>query len=95
MIATEILILCIRVFNVHQMSLDNKGMVQFNIVDGNNITLLSPEAIGSYIIKTLRETAVRNLSMLVTKAVMSVPAEFNKLQRNYTKRAAELAGAPN
>ncbi|WAR22374.1 HSP13-like protein [Mya arenaria] len=51
-----------------------------------------PFKLSGIIIGTLREAAANNLSGPVTKAVMSVPAEFNQLQRNYTRKAAELAG---
>ena len=69
-------------------------MVLFNIVSGDNVTLLSPEAIGSYIVDTLRRTAESQLGVKVNKGVISVPAEFEQQQRNFTRRAAQLAGWP-
>lgn len=40
--------------------------------------------------------AEQHLGVPIDKAVISVPAEFDERQRNYTIRAAELAGqAPN
>ena len=77
------------------MSLDSNGLVLFNIVsnrDANNVTLLSPEAIGAHIIGALRHTAETHFSRGVSKAVISVPAEFELQQRNATRRAAQLAG---
>ena len=53
---------------------------------------VKPEDVGAIIIRTLREAAQRNLSAPVTRAVISVPAEFDDLQRNYTSKAANLAG---
>lgn len=67
-------------------------MVHFIITDGTNTSAVSPEYIGSCILTSLRNTALANLSVAVNRAVMSVPAEFSDLQRNYTRRAAGLAG---
>lgn len=56
------------------------------------VKILYPEDVGAMIIGTLREAAANNLSTPVTKAVLSVPAEFDSKQRNHTKKAAILAG---
>ena len=53
---------------------------------------ITPEYIGSRILNQLKQTGERHLSVPITKAVMSVPAEFDERQRNYTRRAAALAG---
>lgn len=53
---------------------------------------MSPEEIGSVIVKFLKNVAERNLTAPVTKCVMSVPAEFDEMQRNYTKKAGSIAG---
>lgn len=53
---------------------------------------MSPEEIGSVIVKFLKNVAERNLTATVTKCVMSVPAEFDEMQRNYTKKAGSIAG---
>ena len=74
------------------MILDDRSMVRFVITDGKNKTLVTPEYVGSRILATLRDTAIANLSVPIKSAVMSVPAEFNEIQRNYTRRAAALAG---
>lgn len=71
-----------------QLTSDKDGFVHY-VVDGK---LISPEFVGSQLLNTLRKTAERNLSAPVTKAVMSVPAEFDERQRNYTRLAARLAG---
>ena len=76
----------------NQMNLDQHNMVQFQILQGNNLTLVTPEYIGSCILDRLQDIAEFNLSMPVTRAIISVPAEFNQLQRNYTRLAAKLAG---
>ena len=67
-------------------------MVYFNLNVNNTERHLYPEDIGSVIISTLRSAAASNLSSPVTRAVLSVPAEFDQQQRNYTRKAAELAG---
>ncbi|XP_060076557.1 heat shock 70 kDa protein 13-like [Ylistrum balloti] len=71
---------------------DRTGMVQFVLSVNNTELRLRPEEIGSVIIDKLKSTAEANLSAPVTKVVMSVPAEFNTLQRNYTRKAASLTG---
>ena len=75
-----------------QMVLDENNLVNFVITNGNNKSLISPEYVGSRILMTLRDTAIANLSVPIKSAVMSVPAEFNQLQRNITRKAAALAG---
>lgn len=67
-------------------------MANFLIGSAANETTVTPEYVGSCIIKMLKATAERNLSLSITKAVMAVPAEFDELQRNATKEAARLAG---
>ncbi|XP_052773623.1 heat shock 70 kDa protein 13-like [Mya arenaria] len=75
-----------------KLSGDKEGMVHFIVQVNGTVRHVYPEDVGGIIIGTLREAAANNLSGPVTKAVMSVPAEFNQLQRNYTRKAAELAG---
>ena len=75
-----------------QLELDKKGMVYFKLTVNNTERHLYPEDVGSIIISTLRAAAAANLSSPVTRAVLSVPAEFSQQQRNYTRKAAQLAG---
>lgn len=75
-----------------QLVQDKDGMVHFVVAFNDTVKHVYPEDVGAIIIGTLREAAANNLSVPVTKAVMSVPAEFNDMQRNYTKKAAILAG---
>ena len=72
--------------------LDEKKNPKFVVNLRGNQSLVSPSEIGSHVLKELRKTAERNLSTSVTKAVMSVPAEFDMAQRNATIEAAKLAG---
>ena len=67
-------------------------MVYFKLNVNNTDRHLYPEDVGSIIISTLRSAAASNLSSPVTRAVLSVPAEFDQQQRNYTRKAAQLAG---
>ena len=53
---------------------------------------LTPEYISSHVLATLKSTAEENLNRPVKMAVMSVPAEFTAMQRNYTRKAAQMAG---
>jgi molecular chaperone DnaK len=54
--------------------------------------LLKPEEISSLILKKLKADAETSLGNPVDRAVITVPAYFNDLQRQATKRAGELAG---
>ncbi len=71
---------------------NDNGRVFFDVQDKGVEKRVTPEEIGSYIIKELVKDAERNVSRRITKAVMSVPAEFDKDQREATKNAARLAG---
>uniref|UniRef100_T1J6P4 Heat shock 70 kDa protein 13 n=1 Tax=Strigamia maritima TaxID=126957 RepID=T1J6P4_STRMM len=72
--------------------IEKGGMVSFVAGNEQNITLLPPELVGAHILRKLVESAEKNLSVSITKAVMAVPAEFDEMQRAYTKLAAKLAG---
>jgi len=67
-------------------------MIRYVVSVNKTEQRLYPEQIGSIIINLLKEAAQRNLSSPVTKVVLSVPAEFNQQQRNYTGKAANIAG---
>lgn len=51
-----------------------------------------PEDIGAIIVGYLKENAEEQLRHELKNLVISVPAEFDTLQRNYTRKAAEKAG---
>lgn len=71
---------------------NESGRAYFQIENNGYEMKVSPEDIGSYIIKELVKSAEKNVSRRITKAVMSVPAEFDKYQREATKEAARRAG---
>lgn len=71
---------------------NESGQAYFKIENNNKERRVTPEEIGSYIIKELVTSAEKNISRKITKAVMAVPAEFDKYQREATKKAARLAG---
>ncbi len=54
--------------------------------------LVQPEEISSLVLKKLKAEAELSLGNPVDRAVITVPAYFNDLQRQATKRAGELAG---
>uniref|UniRef100_A0A673J5U2 Heat shock 70 kDa protein 13 n=1 Tax=Sinocyclocheilus rhinocerous TaxID=307959 RepID=A0A673J5U2_9TELE len=53
---------------------------------------VTPEFIGSRLLLKMKKMAEKQLGIPIDKAVISVPAEFDERQRNYTIRAANLAG---
>src|SRR5260370_4388022 len=55
-------------------------------------TLYRPEEISSIILQKLKREAEQTLDGPVDRAVITVPAYFNDLQRQSTKKAGELAG---
>jgi molecular chaperone DnaK len=52
----------------------------------------SPQEISSFILRELKEAAETHLNQRVSKAVITVPAFFNDLQRTATLEAGRLAG---
>ncbi|KAK6177911.1 hypothetical protein SNE40_012780 [Patella caerulea] len=75
-----------------KLEADEYGMMYYVVAVNNTVYKITPEMVGGNIIKLLRDTATRNISSPVTKVVMSVPAEFDSRQRNYTEKAASIAG---
>lgn len=71
--------------------INNNGSAEFEISTNHTFTV-SPEFIGSRLLLKMRKMAERQLGVPIQKAVISVPAEFDERQRNYTIRAANLAG---
>ncbi|XP_056612540.1 heat shock 70 kDa protein 13 [Triplophysa dalaica] len=69
----------------------NNGSAEF-LVSTNSTFTVTPEFIGSRLLLKMKRTAEKQLGILIEKAVISVPAEFDERQRNYTIRAANLAG---
>lgn len=73
----------------------NNGSAEF-LLHTNSTFTVTPEFIGSRLLLKMKKMAEQHLGVPIDKAVISVPAEFDERQRNYTIRAAELAGqAPN
>ncbi|GAB1603655.1 heat shock 70 kDa protein 13-like, partial [Argonauta hians] len=75
-----------------QVSLTDGGHAMFHINVNNSLTYVTPEEIGSVIVRTLIGAAGQNLSAAVKKVVITVPAEFDEMQRNYTRKTANLLG---
>ncbi|KFW85466.1 Heat shock 70 kDa protein 13 [Manacus vitellinus] len=70
---------------------NNNGSAEFSVTT-NGTFHVTPEQIGSQLLLKLKRMAEANLGMPISKAVMSVPAEFDERQRNATVKAANLAG---
>ncbi|KAJ6662455.1 hypothetical protein lerEdw1_011868 [Lerista edwardsae] len=71
--------------------LHKNGAAEFS-VSTNETYSVTPEYIGAYLLLKLKRMSEDYLGMPVSKAVISVPAEFDERQRNYTILAARLAG---
>lgn len=69
----------------------NNGSAEF-LVSTNSTFTVTPEFIGSRLLLKMKKMAEKQLGVPINKAVISVPAEFDERQRNYTIRAANLAG---
>jgi molecular chaperone DnaK len=72
----------------YQIVTDNQGNSRVRI-RGRDYT---PEEISAFILRKLKANAERALGRGVDRAVITVPAYFNDVQRNASKRAGELAG---
>ncbi|CAI9558298.1 unnamed protein product, partial [Staurois parvus] len=71
--------------------LNNDGEPVYSIKTNETFTV-TPEYIGSRLLLNLKKMAEKYLGIPVSKAVISVPAEFDERQRNYTVKAANMAG---
>ncbi|XP_046891327.1 heat shock 70 kDa protein 13 [Hypomesus transpacificus] len=71
--------------------INNNGSAEF-LVSTNQTFTVTPEFIGSRLLLKMKKMAERHLGVPIQRAVISVPAEFDERQRNYTIRAANLAG---
>ncbi|KAG7281421.1 hypothetical protein CRUP_029870 [Coryphaenoides rupestris] len=70
---------------------NNNGSAEFLITTNHTFTV-SPEFISSRLLLKMKKMAEAQLGVSIHKAVISVPTEFDERQRNYTIRAANLAG---
>ncbi|XP_072288112.1 heat shock 70 kDa protein 13 [Pyxicephalus adspersus] len=71
--------------------LNKDGEAVYSVKTNETFTV-TPHYIGSQLLLKLKKMAEKYLGIPVSKAVISVPAEFDERQRNYTVRAANMAG---
>eukprot|EP00668_Euglena_longa_P046227 GGOE01061911.1.p1 GENE.GGOE01061911.1~~GGOE01061911.1.p1 ORF type:complete len:440 (+),score=136.50 GGOE01061911.1:101-1420(+) len=83
---------------------EEAALYPFKLVDNSGIPsvaptaarfagqVFSPQQIGSFILRELKETAERYIGGQVTRVVMAVPVDFDDDQIAATKEAATLAG---
>ncbi|KAI1715243.1 hsp70 protein [Ditylenchus destructor] len=74
------------------IKLNPDGSAFFEVEQRGQNRQVTPEEVGSYIIKYLRDMAEKQYDTRIKEVVISVPAEFDIQQRNFTGKAAELAG---
>ncbi|NXF13124.1 HSP13 protein, partial [Smithornis capensis] len=70
---------------------NNNGLAEFSVTT-NGTFHITPEHIGSQLLLKLKGMAEANLGIPISRAVISVPAEFDERQRNSTIKAANIAG---
>ncbi|NWI58940.1 HSP13 protein, partial [Calyptomena viridis] len=70
---------------------NNNGLAEFSVTT-NETFHITPEHIGCQLLLKLKKMTEANLGMPISRAVISVPAEFDERQRNSTIKAANLAG---
>lgn len=88
-----------RSFNAPEVS-QIRARVPYHVVPGNNNETLvslhgqvmSPVEVGGYILRELAEAAAKTVDGPVKKVIITVPANYNEVQRQSTVRAAQLAG---
>ena len=74
------------------IKLNENGTVYFEVGQQNKIRKISPEEVGSLILKYLREIIETKYKSKILEIVISVPTEFDSIQRNFTEKSANLAG---
>lgn len=75
------------------IKLTEKGNAYFEVpLDRGIIKKITPEEVGAIIIGYLRKAAEKKYKTTINQVVISVPAEFDQQQRNFTAKAAEIAG---
>uniref|UniRef100_A0A1I7XZP2 Heat shock 70 kDa protein 13 n=1 Tax=Steinernema glaseri TaxID=37863 RepID=A0A1I7XZP2_9BILA len=74
------------------IKLFENGSAYFEIPLSSSIKIVTPEEVGSIIISYLRNAAEKEKKTPIAQLVISVPAEFDDIQRNATAKAASLSG---
>ncbi|XP_023309979.1 heat shock cognate 71 kDa protein-like [Anoplophora glabripennis] len=72
--------------------INDKGKPKIRVKYKNEMKTFYPEEISSMVLAKMKETAETYLGMLISRAVITVPAYFNDSQRQATKDAGTIAG---
>eukprot|EP00111_Clytia_hemisphaerica_P005897 TCONS_00017105-protein len=71
---------------------DEKGNALFKVKLKNGTKVFSPEDIGAIILRKLKRMVESEIDRTIKLAVISVPADFDEIQRNATIEAGRRAG---
>ncbi|XP_066917994.1 heat shock 70 kDa protein 13-like [Clytia hemisphaerica] len=71
---------------------DEKGNALFKVKLKNGTKVFSPEDIGAIILRKLKRMVESEIDRTIKLAVISVPADFDEIQRNSTIEAGRRAG---
>ncbi|CAK5080552.1 unnamed protein product [Meloidogyne enterolobii] len=74
------------------IKLDSEGFALFEIEEKGVKRLIRPEEIGSIIISYLQKMVLEFYGANIKEVVISVPTEFDQMQRTYTNKTVDLAG---
>lgn len=72
--------------------LDENGSAFFEVPLDKGLLKVTPEEVGSILIRHLKKAAESAYNTRMEQAVIAVPAEFDQAERNATSVAAKLAG---
>lgn len=72
--------------------IDSDGKIMIEVVCNGKAMKFYPEEVSAMVLFEMKKTAEARLGRAVSKAVITVPANFSDAQRQATKHAGEIAG---